>query len=317
MDSDDEAEMTPTSKVAASRPQTGPEGTPGTPGSPGAAAPPIPLLMQPVAQRFQVDAFAKAAGKRGLLGRKRADGSVTLPVMAAHQAVDLPLSLLKLSSENTNRAVKNFAMILKYCEGKPLPPADAAALCQPMLKAAVKRPELRDELFLHLVKQSRGNPSEDSLARVWVLMSLLCCTAPPSRELAPFVSAFVQQSVNDPAAPPAVQAAASVAFEGLRNTVKHGARRTTPSPPSDSGFNLVYIIIGGAAGEAGLGGAGGGAEGGAGWIRINAAEALRDKMDTSRKASCSACRVWGLRSTVKWVSWPSWRVAYRGSTPTP
>lgn len=229
MDSDDEAEMTPTSKVAASRPQTGPEGTPGTPGSPGPTAPPIPLLMQPVAQRFQLEAFAKAAGKRGLLGRKRADGSVTLPVMAAHQAVDLPLSLLKLSSENTNRAVKNFAMILKYCEGKPLPPADAAALCQPMLKAAVKRPELRDELFLHLVKQSRGNPSEDSLARVWVLMSLLCCTAPPSRELAPFVSAFVQQSVNDPAAPPAVQAAASVAFEGLRNTVKHGARRTTPS----------------------------------------------------------------------------------------
>ena len=71
-------------------------------------------------------------------------------------------------------------------------------------------------------KQSRGNPSEDSLARACVLISLLCGTAPSSGELGPSVSAFVQQSVSDPTESPAVLAAAFVAFEGLRMEVWSG-----------------------------------------------------------------------------------------------
>lgn len=157
-------------------------------------------------------------------------------------------------------------MLLKYCEGEPLPPEQAAATMQPMLKAAVKRPELRDEFFLQvrishnrhtppfspcvtsdpphkptpqptnqLVKQSRGRPSPDcGLSRVWQLLQLLCCTAPPSRECTPFISEFLQTASNDHTAsalgfPAAVQAAAASAWDGLRKVVKHGARRSTPS----------------------------------------------------------------------------------------
>ena len=50
-------------------------------------------------------------------------------------------------------------MLLKYCEGEPLPPEQAAATMQPMLKAAVKRPELRDEFFLQVrISHNRHTP---------------------------------------------------------------------------------------------------------------------------------------------------------------
>jgi len=50
-----------------------------------------------------------------------------------------------------------------------------------IVRKAVKAPELKDELYMQLMKQSRDNPTVQSRVRVWELWLVLAATAPPSK----------------------------------------------------------------------------------------------------------------------------------------
>ena len=53
-----------------------------------------------------------------------------------------------------------FAGIQRYMdETEMLPMAASVEIVQKLLHQGLKRPELKDELFMQLLKQSRGNPS--------------------------------------------------------------------------------------------------------------------------------------------------------------
>jgi hypothetical protein len=67
--------------------------------------------------------------------------------------------LLKLSADNASRAVKMFAGVQKYMTeaGEVLTDGQRAELVQKLLHQGIKRPELKDELYMQLLKQSRGN----------------------------------------------------------------------------------------------------------------------------------------------------------------
>ena len=72
----------------------------------------------------------------------------------------IPTSLLKLSTDNSSRAVKMFSGIQKYMDsGDDLPMAVRTDIAQKLLHQGLKRPELKDELYMQLLKQSRGNPN--------------------------------------------------------------------------------------------------------------------------------------------------------------
>ena len=73
----------------------------------------------------------------------------------------IPTSLLKLSADNSSRAVKMFAGIQRYMDEaqEGLNTSQSIDIVQKLLHQGLKRPELKDELFMQLLKQSRGNPS--------------------------------------------------------------------------------------------------------------------------------------------------------------
>lgn len=65
----------------------------------------------------------------------------------------------------------------------------------PLLPAAphchlqgLKRVELRDELYMQLVKQTRGNPNPAARAKAWQLFYLTAATMPPSKDFMGLVS---------------------------------------------------------------------------------------------------------------------------------
>jgi hypothetical protein len=77
------------------------------------------------------------------------------------------------------------AHIQRYCgddgrEGR-LPQAVAVEVVQKLLHQGLKRPELRDELYMQLVKQTRGNPLPHSRARAWEIFTLVAASMPPSK----------------------------------------------------------------------------------------------------------------------------------------
>ena len=105
------------------------------------------------------------------------------------------------------------------------------------LAPALSRPDLRDELFAQLVKQTRGNPRPESAERGWRLLAALAAVAPPSPALLPLavdylrtVAAAAREESSGPTSSPSRYAAA--ALSALERTSRAGARRRAPSASS-------------------------------------------------------------------------------------
>lgn len=95
----------------------------------------------------------------------------------------IPTSLLKMSGEHVSRAVKMFSGILKYQgdTGEAIDQAQRIELAQKLLHQGLKRPELKDELYMQLLKQTRGNPSQPSQLKAWELFHVVAASMPPSK----------------------------------------------------------------------------------------------------------------------------------------
>lgn len=60
----------------------------------------------------------------------------------------------------------------------------------------MKRAELRDELYMQLVKQTRSNPVATSRARAWALFHLVASAMPPSKEFTGLISEYVHTALQ-------------------------------------------------------------------------------------------------------------------------
>lgn len=76
-----------------------------------------------------------------------------------------------------------FSGILKYMgeTGERVEDAQRIEIAQKLLHQGLKRPELKDELYMQLLKQTRGNPNLQSRIKAWELFHLVAATMPPSK----------------------------------------------------------------------------------------------------------------------------------------
>eukprot|EP00958_Prasinococcus_capsulatus_P007212 scaffold668_cov385-Prasinococcus_capsulatus_cf.AAC.17 len=224
---------------------------PGTPTSP-AAAPEfaLPASLAPMKDRLQVDTYAKAiqkkAGGKGFFrsrsSSKSADvsGFTVEDLLPRHRRAHSPVlagqvvgcSLLKLSSDHSSRATKIYQNSMKYMgEETGAFPAQAEedAIIAKLLKDTLKRPELRDEVFLQMVKLTRGNSDTTSALRAWELFLLVAASMPPSKDLAPFLSEYIHDCASSNHIQE-VQRSAGLVLAALKRSMKSGPRRTVPTP---------------------------------------------------------------------------------------
>lgn len=54
-------------------------------------------------------------------------------------------------------------------------------LAQKLLAGSLKKSEIKDEMYMQLLKQTRGNPDSESCFRAWTLFHLLAASMPPSK----------------------------------------------------------------------------------------------------------------------------------------
>jgi hypothetical protein len=123
-----------------------------------------------------------------------------------------------------------FALLLQYTgvHGEALPQVAALELAQKLLHQALKRAELRDELYMQLVKQTRGCPAPAQRARAWQLTLLLASVAPPTKEFTALVSEYVHAAAHDGDEEEEVRALAARAWSAVKRTAKAGQRRSLP-----------------------------------------------------------------------------------------
>eukprot|EP00798_Chlamydomonas_sp_ICE-L_P023239 gene23239-30463_t len=195
--------------------------------------------LQGMQDLFQLDGFVKAAAKGGkgltrLFSKTKSKSSsaqFTIVDLLMFQNDPIPASLLKLSGDHASRAVKMFQGVLKYQgeTGEKLDGAQKVDIAQKLLHQGLKRAELKDELFMQLLKQTNGNPSLDSKIKGWELMQLTAATMPPSKDFVTLVSEYIHGVAQDATEEEEVQSIAARTWTYLKRSAKAGPRRTLPS----------------------------------------------------------------------------------------
>ncbi|QCD81841.1 kinesin-like protein KIN-14E isoform X2 [Vigna unguiculata] len=218
---------------------------PPTPSTTSMAVPAELAGAVPLINRFQVDGFLKlmqkqiqSAGKRGFFS-KRSVGpqvreKVTFEDMLSFQKDPIPTSLLKLNVDLVSRATKLFQIILKYMgidasdRVTPISLDERVELVGKLYKQNLKRPELRDELFVQISKQTRNNPERQYLIKAWELMYLCASSMSPSKDISSYLSEYIHNVANGVATDSEIQVLALNSLNALKHSVKAGPRHIIP-----------------------------------------------------------------------------------------
>lgn len=200
----------------------------------------------PLLEVYQVEAFLKASNKhlasarRGFFGGKiapqpsgsRAVKRYTIEDMLNFQKEPIPISLLKMSGDLQTKAVKNFQEVLRFMgltDGPPLDAVEEIAIVVKLLKQALRRAELRDELFAQLHKQTSNNPDRAACLKAWDLLHFCSSAMPPGKILAGPLSEYAHEQAHAAMVDPEIRARSLATWKGLKRTVKAGPRRVGPS----------------------------------------------------------------------------------------
>jgi len=153
-----------------------------------------------------------------LLGKKKIkDG------MLRWQNTVMPRSLLDISSEFNTVAKQIHKDILGYSGDKQM--SYPATLAKDVLQKGLEKHVLRDEVFCQIMKQLTGNPSFDSIAKLWQLLCMSVSTFPPSTELEPYLLNFLLTNGQKGA----VKNYALYALKSLEAILDSGASGFVPS----------------------------------------------------------------------------------------
>eukprot|EP01052_Picozoa_sp_SAG31_P035972 SAG31_NODE_4419_length_3250_cov_2.345922_1_plen_252_part_00 len=103
-------------------------------------------------------------------------------------------------------------------------------LAKETLEKGLETPELRDEIYLQIIKQTRG-AKDEILLRAWQLLFLCCKTFPPSEDLFPYVRVYIYQGkmgqLRD--LPGAARVQAETCLPRLEKIVQKGPAESTPT----------------------------------------------------------------------------------------
>nr|GMC91386.1 kinesin-like calmodulin-binding protein [Ipomoea batatas] len=195
--------------------------------------------------KFQVEVFLKAmqkqihsAGKRSLFSKKSVGPQVrekfTFEDMLCFQREPIPTSILKINGDLVSKAVKLFLIVLKYMgvdssdRGTTIGLDEQIELVCKLLKRALKRTELHDELFVQISKQTRNNPDRQCLIKAWELMYLCASCMPPGKEIGEYLSEYIRSVAHGTATDTDIQAFALDTLTALKRSLKAGPRQTIP-----------------------------------------------------------------------------------------
>ncbi len=91
--------------------------------------------------------------------------------------------MTKVPSDDEDRAVKIFALIMSYMGDFPAKDASPAQLAMQIInKGLGHSPALRDEIFIQIVRQLTDNENKKSEMRGWNLLKLISAYFHPSAE---------------------------------------------------------------------------------------------------------------------------------------
>jgi hypothetical protein len=162
------------------------------PAAPDAPAGPAPLaqFLSDIEQSHDPDYVRLFLRQHRSNTVVRLGAGVTPVLEFQSEALKNPVSPMR-DRKAAKFAPRTFDLILKYTGVKK---GGSPAAVQEIFKAIRGRPDLCDEVFLQLVKQTRSNPNPDALARTWDLLLIVATCFPSSPNLAAFIKAHLAKT---------------------------------------------------------------------------------------------------------------------------
>eukprot|EP00210_Caulerpa_lentillifera_P002367 g2271.t1 len=156
---------------------------------------------------------------------------LTLDEILQYQEEPLTVPLLSSSVNIASKALKIFSRIQKFLkdEETSLTSNTSLEMIQKLLKKGLKRLEVKDELYMQVLKQSRKNENPQSKLRIWILFNVLASTMPPSKQYIPLITQYVQSVRRDERIGLEIKARVNGTWGALKKIVKNGARMHVPS----------------------------------------------------------------------------------------
>merc|ERR1719329_886197 len=118
-----------------------------------------------------------------------------------HSKAMINEALTKVPDKLESEAKQSFTSILIWMGDRKEQELVRIGSREEVLQAAQSGPELRDEVFVQVMKQLSNNPGTLSLLEGWQLMRDLCGTVLPSEELTEFLRCFLNEAALAGAAP--------------------------------------------------------------------------------------------------------------------
>jgi hypothetical protein len=141
-----------------------------------------------VAQRF-----FRSHRKAGLFSRQKVD----FEAVASFQTDPLKAPLLQTHTKASEKAaIECFKLILAYTGVDPKAKPGQALTASKLLTLASNTPEVRDEVFFQLVKQTRGNLNRECLLKTWELFLIYATLFPASRDSERWIKGHLYETMN-------------------------------------------------------------------------------------------------------------------------
>lgn len=126
--------------------------------------------------------------------------------------------------ENVNLACSMFKDLMQHLKGN-LKEEHAKTSVQSIVAYCLERPELRDEVYCQLIRQTTNNPGPDEQLRGWHILCVCCVSFPPGKQLYKYLISHIKVHSRDKA----VGHYATWALHSLKKVKLNGIRRIAPS----------------------------------------------------------------------------------------
>ncbi|RKP03142.1 hypothetical protein CXG81DRAFT_24249 [Caulochytrium protostelioides] len=148
-------------------------------------------------------------------------------------------------------SMEAFRQLQRSIESGHKKPEDQTAALQELIKLGILHPELRDEIFVQLMRQglvsdeAPKNYAETVLPCVWVALALVSAAFPPTKQLSKFLFAHVAraQAETDVSRSPLVPKLIRLVQDNIKTTVLNGPRRMPPSALEITHTKLAQPIL--------------------------------------------------------------------------
>jgi len=157
----------------------------------------LPANIQEEIHQFKIKEFAQSHFKKRRRGHifRRTSVSIDSMVTFETEAISSPL-LSSLPSQCEKAATKCFKFILDYMGVTGSKPSTLAAIN--IVRSVTLMPELRDEIYFQLIKQTQNVPNKEWAVRGWELFLIMASLFPSTRNSEKWIKSHIAHNMQVP-----------------------------------------------------------------------------------------------------------------------